>query len=187
MKYFIDTEQTREWKGHTLYRIVPCDHKGLGGWIEADDEENDILPQEGPCMAWEDCMLLEGARFFDCAQAWGHGVIEGTVGDVVHLFGFYHIGNHAVLGGFAKVIGTNPDSPTMIGDYAQVHGGPAFIFDSEIRDSTVIWGKVEVIGSKITGTTKLRPLGINDKIVVAKSTISSMSLYTSARIIGADV
>jgi hypothetical protein len=187
MKYFIDTEQTRKWKGHTLYRIIPYDHEDLGGWIETKEVENDILTQYGPCMAWEGTMLLKGARLFGYAQAWGHGIIEGTVGDQVHLYGFYHIGRNAVVGGFAKIIGTNPDAPTTIGDYAQVHGEPAFILDSEIRDNAVIWGEVEVIGSKVTGAAKIEPSGMNDSVLVAKSTISDMPLYTSARIIGADV
>lgn len=91
------TDETKEWRGHTLRRIRALKDFGsvkageLGGWIES--ERN--LSQDGDCWIYDDAIVCDNAAV--CGDA--------TVGKYARVCNTATVYGNAVINGYALVYG----------------------------------------------------------------------------------
>src|SRR5574344_232701 len=86
MKYRLEnnkyelTDETLEWRCHTLYRIKALKdfsdvHKGdLGGWIEKESN----LSQDDDCWAYDDAKVYGNAKVFGNANIFDNAEVHGN-------------------------------------------------------------------------------------------------------------
>ena len=115
MKYRLEnnkyelTDETLEWRCHTLYRIKALKdfsdvHKGdLGGWIEKESN----LSQDDDCWAYDDAKVYGNAQVYDYAEVYGNARVfdDAYVFDSAKVGGDAHIGGNAWIYGNADIIG----------------------------------------------------------------------------------
>lgn len=131
-KYIILENETKNFFGHTLYRIqaikdfakVKAGDKG--GWIEK--EEN--LSQEGNCWVYDDSKIFDNAEVSDNAKVFTSSEVYGNakVFDNAKIFAFSSVYDNSIVCGEAQVYGDavicGNAEVTSIEDY--------FVFDDNI-------------------------------------------------------
>jgi len=94
------TNETIDWRGHTLHRIRALRDFGdvragdIGGWVESEDN----LSHEGNCWIHDEAKAYEDSRVAEDAKAYEHAEIKGYA----ELSGHAQAAGHAELRGRAK-------------------------------------------------------------------------------------
>lgn len=135
------TNETREYKGKTLHRIVALrDFSNViagekGGWIEKEDN----LSHEG------NCWVSDNAIVCDKACVYGNAIVErrscvynkaavsehAIITECAFVFGDAHIGGYALVGGKTRIYGKALVSGNAFVDGNSVICGNAVIKDKE--------------------------------------------------------
>ena len=112
-KKYILTEKTKEFKGHTLYRIQAVKDFGdvkkgdLGGWIETEKNlsQDDYAWVGGEAMVFNNALVSGNAWVFDDAMVYGNAWVTGDakVFNSARIFGEARVFGNAIVSGDAKV------------------------------------------------------------------------------------
>lgn len=173
---YIFTGETMEHEGHTLRRIQGINllNKGLGGWIESEDN----LSHLGNCWVADGALVYGAATVRDNARVSSYA----RVYDRAEISGNAIVNGYAHVCGLARVTGGQVTSNAVVRGSAEVHqnpfiGGYAAVGGNVVVGSdAIVTGHAELInptdilligpiGSRYDTTTFYRAR-INDEIVV---------------------
>ena len=150
MKYRLEnnkyelTDETLEWRCHTLYRIKALKdfsdvHKGdLGGWIEKESN----LSQDDDCWAYDDAKVYGNAQVYDYAEVYGNA----RVFESAEVYGNAYIFDHAEIGGNAQVY----DNAEVCGD-AKIYGNAEVCGNTQVSDDAYVFDSAKVGGDAHIG------------------------------------
>nr|DAY45809.1 MAG TPA: hypothetical protein [Crassvirales sp.] len=139
-KYKILTEETKQHKGRTVYRIQAlkdfADVKAgdKGGWIETEDN----LSQAGNCWIYDKSIVHDNAQVRENAKVKGKSYIGGNS----------FITDSTLISGEVFVTGNlyMCDSSSIIGKVS-IKGKASLYQYSSIRNGVIIWGLVYLWGN----------------------------------------
>ncbi|MGQ8870316.1 hypothetical protein [Myroides sp. TSA_177.3] len=121
------TEESMDYKGHTLWRIQNMITGEMGGWVEGYNN----LSQEEGCMVWEEAKVYGNAYIDNEATISGNAEISGHA----RVYGNAKVYGNATVGGNASVLGyARVYEDAMITDYAMLEG------DSTVQGSAKVYG-----------------------------------------------
>jgi len=134
---------TKEWEGHTLYRIRAVRDFGfvragtLGGWVESEIN----LSQEGNCWIYNDAIVCDKARVKDDAYVFQSGIVK----DEARVEDWSQVWGHAVVGDIAVLRGNS-----------QINNNVRLYDSAIMTDDASAWGNTEIGGVvKIGGESEI--------------------------------
>ncbi|MCS4239886.1 hypothetical protein [Myroides odoratus] len=150
------TEESMDYKGHTLWRIQNMITGEMGGWLEGYNN----LSQEEGCMVWEEAKVYGNAFIDNEATISGNATISdnATVSGHVSVLGNAEVYGDAILSGFCSIIGSaKVYGHALVQDYAIIDRNAEVYDEARVGNTTIVTDNTQVYGkAKIQGMASIR-------------------------------